>query len=239
MQRRGVTRQRFVVGRRSGTRRRPIRARRAGARGGTSGATSYHSSSPTNRLTQDPIPEAGTYRPTAGVQERVREGSARLHDLVADVVDRGWTARRTGSTRRAPATSSGADRLAECAGRATVGRQSRGYDAGKEVNGRKRSIVTDTLGLLPTVVVLTAGVQDRGGAEPVLLDTRLPPPGCGSCSPTVASPAGCSHSSVPLTGQSSWECVCDVVGSPRCCQGCRQTTVPVVPPARPGAVVRG
>ena len=29
----------------------------------------------------------------------------------------------------------------------TVGRDSRGYDAGKKVNGRKRFIVTDTLGL--------------------------------------------------------------------------------------------
>jgi Transposase DDE domain len=55
----------------------------------------------------------------------------------------------------------------------TVGVASRGYDAGKKINGRKRFIVTDTLGLLLTVVVLTAGVQDRDGAKPVLLDTRL------------------------------------------------------------------
>jgi transposase len=55
----------------------------------------------------------------------------------------------------------------------TVGRESRGYDAGKKINGRKRFIVTDTLGLLLVVVVLTAGVQDRDGAKPVLLDTRL------------------------------------------------------------------
>jgi transposase len=52
----------------------------------------------------------------------------------------------------------------------TVGRDSRGYDAGKKVNGRKRCIVTDTLGLLLTVVVLTAGVQDRDDAKPVLLE---------------------------------------------------------------------
>src|SRR5215213_8608014 len=52
-------------------------------------------------------------------------------------------------------------------------RESRGYDGGKKINGRKRFIVTDTLGLLLTVVVLTAGVQDRDGAKPVLLDTRL------------------------------------------------------------------
>ena len=55
----------------------------------------------------------------------------------------------------------------------TVGRESRGYDAGKKVNGRKRFIVTDTLGLLLVVVVLTAGRQNRDGAKPALLDTRL------------------------------------------------------------------
>jgi transposase len=55
----------------------------------------------------------------------------------------------------------------------TVGRDSRGYDAGKKVNGRKWFIVTDTLGLLLTVVVVTALVQDRDGARPALLETYL------------------------------------------------------------------
>jgi transposase len=55
----------------------------------------------------------------------------------------------------------------------TVGRESRGYDAGKKVNGRKRFIVTDSLGLLLTVVVVTASVQDRDGAKPALLETYL------------------------------------------------------------------
>jgi transposase len=58
----------------------------------------------------------------------------------------------------------------------TVGRESRGYDAGKKINGRKRFIVTDTLGLLLTVVVLSAGMQDRDGAKPVLLQTYLRTP---------------------------------------------------------------
>jgi transposase len=43
----------------------------------------------------------------------------------------------------------------------TVGRPSRGYDAGKKVNGRKRHIVTDTTGLLLAVLVTGAHVQDR------------------------------------------------------------------------------
>jgi transposase len=38
----------------------------------------------------------------------------------------------------------------------TVGADSRGYDAGKKINGRERFIVTDTLGLLITVVVCAA-----------------------------------------------------------------------------------
>jgi transposase len=44
---------------------------------------------------------------------------------------------------------------------------------GKKINGRKRFITTDTLGLLLCVVVCSARVQDRDGAKSVLLDTRL------------------------------------------------------------------
>jgi alpha-beta hydrolase superfamily lysophospholipase len=42
-----------------------------------------------------------------------------------------------------------------------------------KINGRKRFIVTDTPELLLTVVVLSAGMQDRDGAKPVLLDAYL------------------------------------------------------------------
>lgn len=54
----------------------------------------------------------------------------------------------------------------------TVGTDTRGYDAGKKINGRKRFIVTDTLGLLMVVLVLTASVQDRDGARKLLLELR-------------------------------------------------------------------
>jgi transposase len=60
----------------------------------------------------------------------------------------------------------------------TVGVDSRGYDAGKKVNGRKRFIVTDTLGLLITVTVLAASVQDRDGAKTTLLGLYLTSPTC-------------------------------------------------------------
>jgi putative transposase len=41
----------------------------------------------------------------------------------------------------------------------------RGYDAGKQVKGRKRHMLVDTLGLLLVVVVTVASVQDRDGAR--------------------------------------------------------------------------
>ena len=44
----------------------------------------------------------------------------------------------------------------------------RGFDAGKKINGRKRHILVDTLGLLLTVVVTTACVQDRDGLKKLL-----------------------------------------------------------------------
>ena len=46
---------------------------------------------------------------------------------------------------------------------------------GKKINGRKRFIVTDTLGLLLAVLV-PPRVQDRDGAKSVLLDTYLRTP---------------------------------------------------------------
>jgi transposase len=46
-------------------------------------------------------------------------------------------------------------------GAETVARTSRGYDAGKNVNGRKRHIAVDTIGLLLVVAVSAASVQDR------------------------------------------------------------------------------
>jgi transposase len=46
----------------------------------------------------------------------------------------------------------------------TVGAASRGFDAGKRINGRKRHIAVDTLGLVLTVIVTAASVQDRDGA---------------------------------------------------------------------------
>lgn len=51
----------------------------------------------------------------------------------------------------------------------TVGRHSRGYDAGTKVNGRKRFIAVDTLGLLLAVLVTPASVHDTAGGRRLLL----------------------------------------------------------------------
>ena len=47
-----------------------------------------------------------------------------------------------------------------------------GFDAGKKVKGRKRHIVTDTLGLMVGLVVHGADIQDRDGAPEVLKSIR-------------------------------------------------------------------
>ena len=42
--------------------------------------------------------------------------------------------------------------------------ENHGYDAGKQIKGRKRHILVDTLGLLLMVIVTSASVADRDGA---------------------------------------------------------------------------
>jgi putative transposase len=44
----------------------------------------------------------------------------------------------------------------------------RGYDGGKKINGRKRHIIVDTMGLLLVVLVTSANVDDGTGAPQVL-----------------------------------------------------------------------
>jgi putative transposase len=64
-------------------------------------------------------------------------------------------------------------------GAETVARTTRGYDAGKKINGRKRHIITDTTGLLLAVLVTAASVQDRVAARTLLHAVR-------ACFPTIA-----------------------------------------------------
>jgi len=52
--------------------------------------------------------------------------------------------------------------------KATEAGGERGYDGGKHINGRKRHILADTLGLLIVLVVHAANIQDYDGARDVL-----------------------------------------------------------------------
>jgi putative transposase len=48
----------------------------------------------------------------------------------------------------------------------------KGYDGGKKIQGRKRHIVTDTLGLIMAIVIHGAEIQDREGAKLVIGQLR-------------------------------------------------------------------
>ncbi|WP_405803679.1 transposase [Streptomyces sp. NBC_00210] len=51
---------------------------------------------------------------------------------------------------------------------AVVGSDSQGFDGGKLINGRKRHVVVDTLGLLLGVMVTSADTGDRAAAQVLL-----------------------------------------------------------------------
>lgn len=92
----------------------------------------------------------------------------RLHDALRDQL--------RDADGRDPMASAAIVDAQSVKGADTVGRATRGYDAGKKVNGRKRHIVVDTLGLLLVVLVTAASVQDRDGGARVLdrLRFRMP-----------------------------------------------------------------
>jgi transposase len=92
----------------------------------------------------------------------------RVHDALRD--------RLRDDMGRDPMVSAGIVDAQSVKGADTVGRASRGYDAGKRVNGRKRHVVVDTLGLLLVVMVTAASVQDRDGGKLVLQRLRLAMP---------------------------------------------------------------
>ncbi|WP_330300695.1 IS5 family transposase [Streptomyces sp. NBC_00503] len=59
----------------------------------------------------------------------------------------------------------------------SVPANSQGIDAGKKIVGRKRSIITDTLGLLLAVLVTAAGVQDSAAGQTLLNQVAADHPG--------------------------------------------------------------
>lgn len=92
----------------------------------------------------------------------------RIHDALRDRV-------RDGAARD-PMASAGVVDAQSVKGADTVGAASRGFDAGKKTNGRKRHIVVDTMGLLLAVIITAASVQDRDGARTVLERLRFTMP---------------------------------------------------------------
>ncbi len=89
-----------------------------------------------------------------------------IHDTLREEL-RKKTEKPDGTKRKAE-PSAGIIDSQSLRGADTVGKDTRGYDAGKKVQGRKRHIVTDTLGLLLVVVVTAASVQDRDGGVDAL-----------------------------------------------------------------------
>jgi len=85
----------------------------------------------------------------------------RIHDALREQV-------RTTQEQRNPVPSAGIVDSQSVKGADTVSAATRGYDAGKKINGRKRHIVVDTIGLLLVVMVTTAAVQDRDGGRGIL-----------------------------------------------------------------------
>ena len=93
------------------------------------------------------------------------DGSAeRMHDDLRDRV-------RAASGRTAAPTAAIIDSQS-VKGSEMIARARRGYDAGKKINGTKRHIAVDVLGLLLTVLVTAASVQDRDAAKPLLWNLR-------------------------------------------------------------------
>jgi transposase len=84
-------------------------------------------------------------------------------------IDRVHDALREACRRRAGReTSPSAAVLDAQSVKSSEGGEQRGFDAGKKTTGRKRHVVVDTQGLLLTVMVTAASVQDRaeaGGRE--------------------------------------------------------------------------
>ena len=109
------------------------------------------------------FPPAGTVYWWAATWEA--DGTAaRMHDDLRDRV-------RAAAGRARQPTAAVIDSQS-VKGSEMIARARRGYDAGKKINGTKRHIAVDTIGLLLTVVITAASVQDRDAAKPLLWNLR-------------------------------------------------------------------
>jgi len=126
----------------------------------------------------------------------------RIHDALRERV-------RIKEGREHPEPSAGIIDAQVVKGADTVPAASRGYDAGKKTNGRKRHVIVDTLGLLLVVVVTAACVQDRDGARPTLKGLKVKLPSVRH----IFADGGYSGQLVALA-KSAWQLVIEVVKKP-------------------------
>ncbi|ASU81105.1 IS5 family transposase [Actinopolyspora erythraea] len=91
--------------------------------------------------------------------------------ITQDILD-GLRDRARMSEGRTAAPSAGIIDSASIKAADPVGTATRGFDAGKKTNGRKRHIAVDTLGLMVCVLVTSASVQDRTAARHLLARLR-------------------------------------------------------------------
>jgi hypothetical protein len=82
-----------------------------------------------------------------------------------------WSIPGSGSSLRSAWTAAIID-SPSVKGSEIIGCARRGYDARKKINGTKRHLAVDVLGLLPSVLVTAASVQDRDAARPLLWNLR-------------------------------------------------------------------
>jgi transposase len=92
------------------------------------------------------------------------ESTERMHDDLRERI-------RLAAGRNAAPTAAVIDSQS-VKGSEMIARGRRGYDAGKKVNGTKRHIAVDTAGLLLTVLITAASVQDRDAAKPLLWNLK-------------------------------------------------------------------
>ena len=126
----------------------------------------------------------------------------RVHDALREQV-------RTKHEGRQADPSGGIVDSQSVKGADTVSAETRGYDAGKKINGRKRHIVCDTIGLLLVVMVTAASVQDRDGGRGILkrLHSAL-----SSVAHVFAD--GGYQGQLIATAKSAWNIVVEVVKKP-------------------------
>jgi transposase len=126
----------------------------------------------------------------------------RVHDALREQV-------RVKREARNPDPSAGIVDSQSVKGADTVGADTRGYDAGKKINGRKRHIVVDTIGLLLVVMVTAASVQDRDGARPTLKRLHVSLASVGH----IFADGGYSGQLIAVA-KSAWSIVVEVVRKP-------------------------